>query len=256
MDLKEEEILGDRIGDHWYYASKAAAMLRTLRAFDTIDSSLAPGPMEGSGVAIDVGSGSAYFARQLLTNSGFGRVDCVDVSYRHDGEEHVAPGKSIRRLRHLADAVDEADLALMMDVLEHVEDDAALVAATAEHLRPGGRVLVTVPAFAWLWSGHDEFLGHRRRYTLAQLEARLSEAGLVVERGHYYFGLVLPVAAVQRAGDRLRAQRGSGGAPASKLAVHQPLTNRVLGALCRAELGFQRRNRLAGLTVFGVGRRP
>ena len=54
---------------------------------------------------------------------------------------------------------------LLMDVLEHVDDDVGLLRAYAEPARPGTRFIVSVPAFSWLWSAHDEFLEHRRRYT-------------------------------------------------------------------------------------------
>ena len=54
----------------------------------------------------------------------------------------------------------------MMDVLEHVSDDVGLVREYAKRAKPGTRFVVSVPAFMWLWSGHDVFLEHHRRYTL------------------------------------------------------------------------------------------
>ena len=236
MDLKEESILGDRIGGHWYYTSKAAAMLRSLAGAE-------------AATAIDVGSGSGFFARHLLERTATRQVDCVDSSYEADADEALEGGKLLRRRHHLDDAISDADLALLMDVLEHVEDDTELLRAAAGHLRPGGRVLVTVPAFGWLWSGHDDYLGHVRRYTLAQVEALFERAGLVVDRGHYFFGLVFPAAVAQRLLDRIR----SNGEAASKLKVHSPITNRSLSALSLAETRIQRFNRLAGLSVVVTG---
>ena len=64
-----------------------------------------------------------------------------------------------------------ADLLLYMDVLEHVDDDLGLLTAYLDQLERGGRVLITVPAFDFLWSNHDIFLEHKRRYTLKQVEA-------------------------------------------------------------------------------------
>ena len=92
----------------------------------------------------------------------------------------------------------------MMDVLEHVPDDAALVAEYAARVPPGARFLITVPAFQWMWSGHDVLLEHFRRYTLRQIEAAVSRGGLRVERGCYFYGGVLPLAAATRLAARLR----------------------------------------------------
>ena len=237
MDVKEEEILGDRIGNHWYYRCKAAAMLRSL------------GSVAGT-TALDIGSGSGFFAARLLAASSITTVDCVDQAYDADSIETVEGG-TLRRRRDLAGAVGGADVALLMDVLEHVEDDVGLLRETVDHVRPGGRVLITVPAFQWLWSGHDDFLGHLRRYDLAGAEHLVSDAGLAVERGHYGFGLVLPLAAAQRVGDRILRRD----APGSKLSEHHPLVNWALHRLTMAEMPLQHRNRLAGLSVFVVGRR-
>ncbi len=58
----------------------------------------------------------------------------------------------------------------MMDVIEHVEDDVGLVRGYVDKVAGGTRFIVTVPALMWLWSGHDVFLEHYRRYTLTSIE--------------------------------------------------------------------------------------
>ena len=89
---------------------------------------------------------------------------CQQAASRHGGE--------VRR-GGLPDAVPFSpgsfDIALMADVLEHVEDDAAALNAVASMLAPGGLLIVTVPAYGWLWSRHDERHHHYRRYTLSAL---------------------------------------------------------------------------------------
>jgi hypothetical protein len=113
-------------------------------------------------------------------------------------------------------------------------------------------VLLSVPAFQWLWSGHDVYLGHRRRYTLAQLEATARAAGVTVERSCYFFAAVLPIAATLRLPGALR--RGQDPAPRCELRRHGAVANAVLGAMCRAELPLFPLNRLFGLSVFLRGR--
>ncbi len=68
---------------------------------------------------------------------------------------------------------DRYDVICLFDVLEHIEDDAGALEWIDDHLAPGGTVLITVPAFRFLWSRHDELAHHFRRYTRRELEALL-----------------------------------------------------------------------------------
>ena len=91
----------------------------------------------------------------------------------------------------------DADLVLMMDVLEHV-DDAGLLRDYVSKVSSATRFFITVPAFKFMWSEHDDFLKHRRRYTLAQLDSLVRDTDLAIEKGSYYFGLVFPWAFIDR----------------------------------------------------------
>jgi 2-polyprenyl-3-methyl-5-hydroxy-6-metoxy-1,4-benzoquinol methylase len=150
--------------------------------------------------------------------------------------------------RRAIDSVD-ADLVLLMDVLEHVDDDLGLLKSYVDKVPSGSRFLMTVPAFRFLWSGHDDFLEHKRRYTLGQFEALTEKAGLTVERGAYYFGAVFPMAVASR------LIPGSS-TPRSQLKKHHPLVNALLKTLCRLELPLMNLNRVAGLSVFVLARKP
>jgi hypothetical protein len=138
----------------------------------------------------------------------------------------------------------------MMDVLEHVDDDRGLVRHYAAKVPSGAHFLVTVPAFRFLWSGHDVFLEHKRRYRLGEIETAMREASLEIVRGAYYFGFVFPLAAAVRL-----ATRGQP-APRSTLRKHGAATNRLLAAICAAELPLLAVNRLAGLSAFVLARKP
>jgi SAM-dependent methyltransferase len=231
MDLKETDILGSDIERHWYYHSKANAMRRLL---------------EGTAPAkiLDVGAGSGFFSRHLLACTDAVEAWCVDISYEADSDEWEA-GKAVH-YRRSVDTVD-ADLVLLMDVLEHVDDDVALLKEYVDKVPDGSRFLVTVPAFQFLWSGHDDFLEHKRRYTLHQLERVVRNAGLHVKHGAYFFGAVFPIAATLRIAQKF----GSNRKPAhSQLTRHHPIANTILMSLCSMELPLLRINRTAGLTVF------
>src|SRR3954466_4275186 len=108
MDLKESTLLGDHAAAHWYYRSKAAAIVRYLgdRKLDRI---------------LDVGAGSGFFTKHLLQHTPAASGLCVDTGYPDDYDEQCS-GKPVA-FRRSCDGVD-ADLVLFMDVLEHVDDDA------------------------------------------------------------------------------------------------------------------------------------
>jgi 2-polyprenyl-3-methyl-5-hydroxy-6-metoxy-1,4-benzoquinol methylase len=233
MDLKEEDILGSDIGRHWYYRSKAAALRRMV------------GPLAPKRL-LDVGAGSGFFSRHLLTTGALSAL-CVDVGYEHSRDE-TADGKPVLYRRDCGET--DCDLVLMMDVLEHVENDVELVRHYATKVPPGAHFLVTVPAFRFLWSGHDVFLEHKRRYTLPEIERTMRAAGLEVVRGAYYFGAIFPVATAVRL-----ATRG-GAEPRSSLKKHGALTNGLLATACALELPLFPINRLAGLSAFVLAKKP
>jgi SAM-dependent methyltransferase len=234
MDLKEEDILGADIGRHWYYRSKAAALRRMVGGL---------GPRR----ILDVGAGSGFFSRHLLAGSAAQSALCVDIGYASDRDDSES-GKPVLYRRDTGPT--DCDLVLMMDVLEHVDDDRGLVRHYAAKVPPGAHFLVTVPAFRFLWSGHDVFLEHKRRYRLGEIEAAVRDAGLDVVRGAYFFGSVFPLAAAVRLATRGRS------APRSSLKKHDPLINGLLSGICAAELPLFPVNRLAGLSAFVLARKP
>jgi SAM-dependent methyltransferase len=234
MDLKEEDILGADIGRHWYYRSKAAALRRAV-------SRLAPRRI------LDIGAGSGFFSRHLLAEGGAQSALCVDIGYPADRDDSVA-GKPVLYRRDTGPT--DCDLVLMMDVLEHVDDDRGLVRLYADKVPSGAHFLATVPAFRFLWSGHDVFLEHKRRYRLAEIEQTMADAGLEVVHGAYYFGFIFPLAAVVRL-----ATRGDT-SPKSSLSRQGALANGLLTLACAAELPLFKWNRMAGLSAFVLARKP
>lgn len=90
------------------------------------------------------------------------------------------------------------DLVCMLDVLEHIEDDRAALARARRLLRPSGYLLVTVPAYAWLWSAHDEVHHHRRRYTTEMLRQQARATDFNVCRVGYFSSLLFPLIAGAR----------------------------------------------------------
>src|SRR2546425_12434357 len=133
---------------------------------------------------LDVGCGTGANLQML---SQFGAAEGVDVSSealefcRARGLSNVKQGAA-ETLPH-GDA--SFDLVTGLDVVEHLDDDVAGLREMRRVLRPGGRALLFVPAFMFLWGVQDDISHHRRRYTIPELSERLSKAGLAVERATY-----------------------------------------------------------------------
>lgn len=236
MDLKEEKAIGGDPSAHWYYISKGRA----------IKSLLGARPIAS---LLDVGAGSGVFSRMLVEEGRAEKAVCVDPGYE---EEFIGRRRAdnIDFVRSV-DAV-SADAVLMIDVIEHVDDDAALIRDYADKAAPGTRFLISVPAFQFLWSSHDEFLEHRRRYTLESLRDTVERAGLSPQDMRYFFGLLFPAAAASRL-----AEKRGGDAKASKLKPAPAWLNSTLVAVHDVErLALFPFNRLAGVTAFCLAVKP
>jgi 2-polyprenyl-3-methyl-5-hydroxy-6-metoxy-1,4-benzoquinol methylase len=233
MDLKEVAILGDDQDRHWYYATKARALRHCL-------DDRRPARI------LDVGAGSGFFSKMLLRETDAQSAVCVDPGYANEWSETTA-GKPIAFRR--SGLVGDADLVLLMDVIEHVDDDVELLRRYAGSAQPGTRFVVSVPAFSWLWGPHDDFLEHRRRYTLEGAVRTLTGAGLTPVRGFYFFAALFPVVAARRVWRRLSPR---GGVAKSELQRHHPFMNTVLTGIFLAEAAVARYNRAFGLTAFAI----
>ncbi len=234
MDLKEEEILGDKIHDHWYYVSKGKAMRAFLDDFKADE-------------VLDVGAGSGIFSRQLLDHNICQSAVCVDPGYAEETQEDHN-GKSIKFVKSIDKTTQK--LALMMDVLEHVPDDVALLKEYADTMPVGGKVLITVPAFQFMWSGHDVFLEHYRRYTIDMMENTIKGAGLTPVKSRYFFGSLFPAVAAIRLTKKALVEKGALDAKSELKLYPDWLNNALIGVHNIERNTLFKFNKLCGLSVF------
>jgi SAM-dependent methyltransferase len=170
---------------HWWYAERRSILRRVLRG------------VQPQGVALDVGAAGGGNTRVLR-----------DLGWRSIALEYGDTGSAIARSRGLdvvqADAqrlpvrAGAAGLVTALDVIEHLLDDAAAVSEMHRVLRPGGRLVVAVPADPRLWSAHDEAVGHVRRYDRHELQQVVAGAGFTIERLWSWTVLLRPVVARRR----------------------------------------------------------
>ena len=157
-------------------------------------------------------------------------------------------GQKIEKV-HVIPARIEHGLVVLMDVLEHLDDDLAMLqsvkaACVGEH----NHFFITVPAFQSLWSGHDVFLGHYRRYRISMLRRVLERAGFRRIRNYYLYGGLFPLVwGVRQLANLRRQDAASNMRPFSKLA------NGVLLGLTSAEMKIAPANKLFGVTCVGEG---
>jgi SAM-dependent methyltransferase len=178
---------------------------------------------------LDVGCGTGA---NLLVLSEFGDAEGVDVSpdalafCRERGLENVRLGAA----EAMPYADREFDLVTAFDVVEHMDDDVAGLREMRRVLRPGGRLLLFVPTFMFLWGVQDEVSHHRRRYRLAELERAVTAAGFEVERTtHANITFFLPVLLVRK------LMRLTGIRTETENSINIPALNRLFGAILGGE---------------------
>ncbi|XRQ05974.1 class I SAM-dependent methyltransferase [Actinomadura welshii] len=169
MDTVELQRIARIEHDNWWYRERREILSAELLRFSV------------PGAAADIGAGSGAGSRVLAEHGWHATAvdlspDAVALARAHGVEAYQGDA------RYLPLPPSEYDLALALDVLEHIEDDARAAAEITRVLKPGGTALVSVPCDMALWSAHDVALGRVRRYTHHALADLIEGAGLVVER--------------------------------------------------------------------------
>jgi SAM-dependent methyltransferase len=240
VDLREAEQQQSLTRHPWEQA-RADFVVRTLRRAGC------------RGHVLDIGAGDTYVARTLQQHGIAASVDAIDASYT-DAQLLAFATTGIRCARVVTDDVRPADITLLLDVLEHVEDDTALLATAAAHTAEGGAVLITVPAWPKLFAEHDRQLHHVRRYTRCMLLSLVERAGLSLdEDGGFFTSLLLP-RAFNVLRERVRPPATSGiGVAAWR---HGPLATALVTGALRADATvgalLRRRHGNGGLFLPGL----
>lgn len=170
---------------------------------------------------LEIGSGTGGNLKML---SAFGQVTALemDATARSIANKKTFDQFDIRAGFCPTDIPftnEKFDLVCLFDVLEHIEEDFTTLVALKNLVADGGKILLTVPAYQWLWSRHDEFLHHKRRYSAPDLRKKLVAAGLRVDKISYFNTLLFPLAVTARFKDRLlgAASASGSGIPADPL---------------------------------------
>lgn len=180
--LKESiELLEEEGTNHWWFRVRYDLLRKLVEnyCYNKVDLKI-----------LDLGCGAGYHSKIL---EKYGEVFSLDASEtavdfcRQKGLKHVVQGQA----DHLPFESEQFDLVVILDVLEHLEDDAKAVAEIKRVLKKNGVVISFVPAFSFLWSAHDERVIHKRRYVRAQLE-KLMSVGFTCLKISYFNFFLLP----------------------------------------------------------------
>ena len=228
---------------HWWFQARRDILS------DVVERFLSPGDS-----FLDVGSGTGFFLEHLATKYRAFGLDMSETAVqmcRERGLGTVTLG-AIRDARHSSGM--PFDAVGFFDVIEHLDDDVTALTEARDLLRPRGIVLVSVPAYMFLWSDHDALNNHRRRYVAPQLKDVLERAGFEVELLTYFNSLLFPLAATHRIASRI------GGAPTQTEFDALPATlNTLFRRIFALERGIVRRCGARGLpfglSILAVGRR-
>ena len=189
---------------HWWYRARREILADYLTRY---------GGLPDKARILEIGCGTGHNLPMLAR---FGDVEAIEIdpAAREIASERLGRPVGAAPLPALPDVPRGAfDLVAVLDVVEHIEDDVAALQAMKTLLRPGGKVLIAVPAHQWMWSAHDEVNHHHRRYSKKTLAAAIGKAGLRPTRLTYFNSLLFPLAAAARVAGRLTGRDDSDDSP-------------------------------------------
>ena len=220
MDRRVYDRMAEHDSTHWWYRARRDILADYIARYAGL-------PKDAR--ILEIGCGTGHNLPML---AGFGRVEAIEID----------PAARAIATARLGTAVGDAplpilpgvvrgsyDMIAVLDVVEHIEDDVSALRAMATCLKPGGKVLITVPAHRWMWSAHDVVNHHYRRYSKASLNAAIAKAGLKPERLGYFNSLLFPLAAMARVAGRLTGRDDSDDTPPP------PALNAAFEAIFRLE---------------------
>jgi SAM-dependent methyltransferase len=220
MDPKAYEQMASLEDRHWWFLGRRRILSRVIARI----------PLPPAACILEVGCGSGGNLEML---SQFGQVFAVERSEialpiaRARGIGVVAEGELPHRIPF---GSQQFDLIALLDVLEHLEEDKAALEALTKRLKPSGYMVITVPAYPWLWSTHDELNHHKRRYTPEQLRSLLKSVGLETYIFTFFNSFLFPLAAGIRLAQKSLRLRES-----QDLKMPLPWVNWLLAEIFAAE---------------------
>jgi 2-polyprenyl-3-methyl-5-hydroxy-6-metoxy-1,4-benzoquinol methylase len=190
--------MADMQATHWWFVARREILRSQIERLNLPD---------GADI-LEVGSGTGA---NLDLLSRFGNVVALEMAGEAIALAEARCGNTARPItmrqgrcpEDLGAISERFDLICLFDVLEHIEQDEDSLAKLALLLKPDGTLIVTVPAYSWMWSPHDVHLHHKRRYSRRHLSQKCEHAGLAVSRLSHFNTILFPVAVLGRLFERV-----------------------------------------------------
>jgi SAM-dependent methyltransferase len=182
---------------HWWYRARRRILAELIRREAQLPSNAR---------ILEIGCGTGH---NLTMLSSFGHVDGLELDDEARALSEKRLGRKVMRspLPQLTEVRDaDYDLIGAFDVIEHIDDDDAALAAIAAKLKPGGKFMMTVPAHPWMWTAHDVANHHKRRYSKRSLKALVEGSPMRLDKIGYFNSLLFPIAVAERAVSKLRGK--------------------------------------------------
>ena len=229
--------------EHWWFVGRRKLFSRLIREMH----------VDPSAPVLDVGT-SAGTNLRMLRDLGFDDVTGLDLS---EDAIRFCLDKGLGTVKQgdvtaMPFADESFALVIASDIIEHVDDDARALAEIARVLRPGGTVLITVPAFPSLWGFQDEVGHHKRRYRMEPLVSRIEAAGLTLsERFHFNYLLFGPIWLARQLMKRWKHSYSSEGQ------INTPLMNRIFSRVFDFDtMTASRISPPFGVSILAIARKP
>ncbi len=192
--------------DHWWFQARREILVQIINSF-----------VPKGAAVLDVGCGTGFILEKLQHDYDAHGLDHAEVAVNYCHER----GLTFVKQGFLGEETfngKKFQLVSFLDVIEHIEDDLAVISIAKSYLSNDGYLMITVPAFQFLWSAHDEIHHHKRRYTKDSLTNLLEKAGYTVRYITYFNTLLFPMIALIRAVGNLTGRHNASDAkPANKL---------------------------------------
>lgn len=182
---------------HWWYRARRQVLDALIRRRVQ--------PPDHAAI-LEIGCGTGHNIAMLAR---FGSVDALELDgeARKVAEQRLGKPVLSAPLPGLVGVPEgHYDFIAALDVIEHVDDDHAAMESIARRLKPGGKLLISVPAHAWMWSAHDVVNHHKRRYSRQGLRRLVEASPLKLEAIGYFNSLLFPVAVAERMTSKARGK--------------------------------------------------
>lgn len=226
---------------HWWFAARSIIVRRIIEKYGN----LRPGD-----TILDIGCGTGAILKELSRTYKVIGIDMSPLAVEYSKKRGLSDVFEMAAEDFPKDKYN-VRAALLLDVIEHIDDDLSVLKSARDIVGPEGRVIITVPAYMWMWSAHDVLHHHKRRYSARQLRDVLEKAGLEPIKFTYYNTLLFPIGAAKKLLDRGK----SATIDSTKLDMPSPAMNTMLKAVFASERGLVPHLNLPfGISLMAVAR--